>query len=138
MRRANILSLLGQHGRAELDLAEAAALQPRDPLVARHQGAVLRSARRYKDALAAYDRSLAIEPHPRAYLGRCQVLIDAGRLPDAVGECTVAHGIDPSNESTQLLMRLYRRLGDQASAAALRGREQPAHSIKVPSSAPRK
>ncbi len=75
---------LGDMGRAEMELRRAAELDPLAPIMAGNYGLYLNSVRRYREALAAGDRAVALQPgFAQGQLVRGQALLGLKRLPEA-------------------------------------------------------
>src|SRR5207245_2545332 len=62
------------------------------------RGEILREARRFPEAIAAYDAAIATGAHlDVAYLERSRALADAGRFPEALGSLDAALGLSPGD-----------------------------------------
>jgi TolB-like protein/Flp pilus assembly protein TadD len=118
----NGCSLLAAYfGQAETAISgarHAVALDPLDPLSHRTLGDTLRFARRYEDAILAYQASIAIDPAHAAesYALRGLAFYSAGNLPAAKTSCEV----NPDNYRSRICLALiYRALGRHADAATV-------------------
>jgi TolB-like protein/tetratricopeptide (TPR) repeat protein len=118
----NGCSLLAAYfGQAETAISgarHAVALDPLDPLSHRTLGDTLRYARRYEEAILAYQASIAIDPAHAAesYALRGLAFYSAGNLPAAKSSCEVT----PDNYRSRICLALvYRGLGRNADASTV-------------------
>jgi TolB-like protein len=118
----NGCSLLAAYfGQAETAISgarHAVALDPLDPLSHRTLGDTLRYARRYEEAILAYQASIAIDPAHAAesYALRGLAFYSAGNLPAAKSSCEV----NPDNYRSRICLALvYRSLGRNADASTV-------------------
>jgi tetratricopeptide (TPR) repeat protein len=110
---------VGDLNKSLADLGAARDLSPRDPQASRMLAWTYREMGRLAEAEKEYGRALELEQHPQAFLSRCFVRYDMRKLEDALADCETAHGADPSESSTYMTARLYRRLGRPSSALPL-------------------
>jgi TolB-like protein/tetratricopeptide (TPR) repeat protein len=118
----NRCSLLAAYfGQAETAISgarHAVALDPLDPLSHRILGDTLRFARRYDEAISAYQASIAIDPGhaAEAYGLRGLSFYSAGDLPAARSSCEA----NPDNYRSRICLALvYHGLGREADASTV-------------------
>jgi tetratricopeptide (TPR) repeat protein/TolB-like protein len=98
---------------------EAVKDEPTRPEIQRAAGVVALASRRYAAALAAADRSLALDPfQPECHRLRAEVLLISGDLSAATAELAKAASMDPQHSRTLFLRGLMaHRGGDNPTAA---------------------
>jgi tetratricopeptide (TPR) repeat protein len=85
---AHLLSDLGRHDEALLEIQRARALDPALAATRSLEGQVLFKARRYPAALAQLDEVVAFQPgYPHGYTIRVYPLLALGRYEDAIRDC---------------------------------------------------
>src|SRR3989442_15037156 len=90
--RRNLAGALARTGRTDDGLRALAS--PGDAEDRLLRGEILREARRFPEALAAYDAAIATGAHlDVAYLERSRALADAGRFPEALASLDAALGL---------------------------------------------
>jgi TolB-like protein len=112
--------LAGRMGRADESIAalrHAVVLDPLNPGTRNRLGAVLLYARRYQDALAAYEEELSLDPDsPDAYAGRGLAYYALGNFQMAVASCERK----PLYLGTQVCLAVsYDKLGRRTEAEAI-------------------
>jgi TolB-like protein/tetratricopeptide (TPR) repeat protein len=119
LNRCSLLAAyFGQAETAVSGARHAVALDPLDPLSHRILGDTLRFARRYGEAISAYQASIAIDPGhaAEAYGLRGLTFFSAGDLPLARSSCEV----NRDNYRSRICLALvYQRLGRVADASTV-------------------
>jgi tetratricopeptide (TPR) repeat protein len=101
------------------DMLAAKALAPNEASVARMLAWTYRSMGRMVEAEQEYDRALLLDAHWQGYLSRCVVRIDTKEFAKALGDCEMAHQMQPSEDSTFFTGWLYGALKRPADAIKL-------------------
>ncbi len=96
----------------------ALALKPNDPQAIYLKGSVAHAQGQVPAALAAYERTIALQPtHLDARLGRAGLLLDQNRVDDAAREVTEARNLAPRDpRPTYLAAQVAERKNDPKSA----------------------
>ena len=86
------------------------------------RGRALQNLKRFEEALASYDKALALTPdRPKTWVGRAAVLIGLGRFEEAAADCNKALALAPDYaeawHNLAIALRSLHRL-DEAIAAA--------------------
>ncbi len=104
---------------AAADLEAARSLAAADPWLARSIAAVYVRLGRLGDGERELDRAIKLEPHPVAFLARCEIRFEEKRAEEALVDCETAHTADPSSRSAELTARIYRELGRSDAAISV-------------------
>ena len=98
----------------------AFALRPNDPQAVYLKGSVAHAQGQVAAALAAYERTIALQPtHLDARLGRAGLLLDQNRVDDAAREVAEARLLAPRDpRPTYLAAQVAERKGDTKAARA--------------------
>lgn len=136
---AHLLSNLGRHDEALMEIGHARSLDPNLPIARSLEGQFLVMARRYDEALARLDSTVEIAPRfVQGHVMRAYPLIALRRYDEALRACDIARELEdriprfgsvgarvfPSALRAYALAKAGRRTEAEAALAAIRQRER--------------
>jgi tetratricopeptide (TPR) repeat protein len=105
LQRAMCLRLLGQDAAAYEDFSRAAALAPEQPGPWHLRGRLLVDQSRFDEAIADFDRLLALRPHPDGYTQRAFCKVSRNDHPGGLEDCRTSLALE-ANPYTEYLAAL--------------------------------